>query len=42
LIGRRGKNAATWKVPDFLVFLSVMVVTLLPFSVYIFNEVDGG
>ena len=42
LVGRRGKFAAIWKVPDFLVFAGVMLTTLLPFSVYLFHEVDGG
>ena len=38
----RGRNANMWKVPDLLVFLCIMVVTLLPFSVYIFHEIDSG
>ena len=36
---RTGKQAGVWKVPDALVMLLVMLVTLLPFSVYLFHEI---
>ena len=36
---RTGKQAGVWKVPDALVMLLVLLVTLLPFSVYLFHEI---
>ena len=36
---RTGKQAGGWKVPDALVMLLVLLVTLLPFSVYLFHEI---